>query len=404
MRFVIIGGGVAGGNVAVGLREQGFDGEIVIVGNEPDAPFGRPPLSKGYLTQDEDVWWVKAAEWYDENAVALETDSPAIGIDPSGHTVVLSDKQIDWDAICIATGARPIMPVLPGHELEGIFPLRTRADSDAIRAEAKRPGAKAIVGGMGFIGSEAAASIRKLGADVAAVFPGNAPLSSVLGPEIALRLSDIHRQQGVELHPGEKIAAFEGTGRVERVKTQSGNSIECTFVVLGLGVQPNVEFLNGSGIDIEDGVLVDAACQTKLQGIFAAGDVARHQHPLFGPIRIEHFNNAEKQAAHVAGAMLGKLEPYDYLHTFWSDQYDHNIEYVGYAGQWDRFIFRERDGLLGFYLTGNTVKAAVGLDRGGDPEAEPDSELAACAELIRRQVPVNPAQLADDDFPLSGFN
>jgi 3-phenylpropionate/trans-cinnamate dioxygenase ferredoxin reductase component len=402
-RFVIIGGGLAGGNVAVGLREEGFDGEIIILGDEPGLPFGRPPLSKTYLRGKEDLdgWLVKPSDWYQNDSIDLRPDSRATGLDPSGGRVLLEDGEIVCDAICIATGCRPKIPGIEGIHLEGVIPLRRKVHADAIKAQAGSDGAKAVIAGMSFIGSEVAASLRQLGTEVTAVFPGGGPLVSVLGKEVSGRLTEIHRRKGVELIPQDEVVSFVGKSRVEAAKTESGRHIECSFAVLAAGVEPNVEFLAGSQVQTDNGVLVDASCRTNIENVFAVGDVANHHHPIFGRIRIEHYNNAEKQGRHVARSMLGSTEPYDYVHTFWSDQYAHKIEYVGYAKQWDEFVIRGGDErFIGFYLKDGIMRAAVGLDRGGDPEMEPDSELAACVPLIRDGTPVDLLQLRDEAVDL----
>lgn len=395
-RFVIIGGGLAGGNAAVGLREEGFDGEIIVLGDEPGSPFGRPPLSKTYLRGEEDLdgWLVKPPDWYDSHGVDLRLGSGATGLDPSGRRVLLQDGEIVCDAVCIATGCRPKIPAIEAVNLEGVLPLRRKVHAEAIQALAGSDGAKALIAGMSFIGSEVAASLRQLGTEVTAVFPGDGPLVSVLGQTVSSRLAEIHRGKGVELIPRDEVVSFVGRDRVEAAKTQSGRHIDCSFAVLAAGVEPNVEFLAGSQVRTDNGVLVDASCRTNIESVFAVGDVANHDHPIFGRIRIEHFNNAEKQGRHVARSMLGSTQPYDYVHTFWSDQYAHKIEYVGYAKQWDKFVIRaDGEGFIGFYLEEGIMRAVVGLDRGGDPEADPDSELAAWIPLIRDGTPVDPLQL-----------
>lgn len=404
MRYVIVGAGLAGGNVAVGLREEGFDGEVILLGDEPGVPFGRPPLSKSYLRGEEDLtgWLVKPPDWYETNTIDLRPSSRVVRIDASGRRVILDDGEIECDAVCIATGCRARLPSLPGQDLEGVCTLRTKADCDAIRTFAHSRGAKAAIVGMSFIGAEVAASLRQLGVEVTAIFPGTGPLSSVLGDQVAARMAEIHRSNGVELITSEQVIGFEGAGRVERVETESGKKIDCTFAVVGMGVQPNVEFLEGSGIALNDGVMVDGLCRTNLETGFAVGDVAEHNHPLFGGIRVEHYNNAEKQGRYVARSMLGKSEPYDYVHSFWSDQYDHKLEYVGFTKNWDRFVVRgDRERFLGFYLMDEVIKAVVGLDRGGDPEGEPESELAACVALIRSRKRMDADRLEDEDFLLS---
>ncbi len=401
MRIVIVGAGLSGGNVAVGLREEGFEGEVVVLGDEPGLPFGRPPLSKTYLRDEEDLsgWFVQPGDWYAQHDVTLRTGARAVRVDASGGRVVLADDgEIACDRLCVATGCRARRPSIPGIDLDGVHLLRTKADADAIKDETRTRGAKAAVIGMSFIGSEVAASLRRLGVEVTAIFPGSGPLASVLGDRVAGAMSAIHRDNGVELLANEKVAELRGLDRVEEVVTESGRRVSCTFAVLGLGVEPNVELLDGSGVATDNGVLVDAACRTNVENVFAVGDVANHDHPIFGRLRVEHFNNAEKQGRHVARAILGSDEPYDYVHSFWSDQYDDKLEYVGFAKGWDDFVVRgdvEARSFLGFYLKDGVLQAAMGLNRGGDPEEDAGSELAECVELIRHRTPADPAVLTD---------
>jgi 3-phenylpropionate/trans-cinnamate dioxygenase ferredoxin reductase component len=405
--IVIVGAGVTGGNAAVGLREVGFDGEVHLLGAEPGPPFGRPPLSKTYLRDEEDLsgWMVKPEDWYAEHDVSWRPDASVERVDPSGARVVLADgTEVRADRVCIATGCRPRRPDVPGAELDNVFVLRTKADADAIKAAARGPGAKAVVIGMSFIGSEVAASLRQLGVDVTTVFPDAGPLERVLGDVVSRRMSAIHARHGVELLANESLAALRGVGRVEEVVTETGRTIGCTFVVLGVGVEPNVGVLEGSGVDVDDGVLVDGSCRSSNDAVFAAGDVANHDHPLFGRLRVEHYNNAEKQGRYVAGAMLGQGGPYDYVHSFWSDQYDDKLEYVGFAKDWDDFVVRgdvDGDAFVGFYVKDGRVLASMGLNRGGDPETEPDAELAAAAELIRSRTRVDAAQLSDESVAIA---
>jgi 3-phenylpropionate/trans-cinnamate dioxygenase ferredoxin reductase subunit len=276
------------------------------------------------------------------------------------------------------------------------------ADCDAIK-QAAQAGRHAVVVGMGFIGCEVAASLRQMGLNVTAVFPGRQPLDSVLGPEIGDVMAGIHTDAGVRLLSREKVGRFEGAGHVERVVTESGRTVDCDLVVVGVGIQPNVEIVHGTQIRVDNGILVDASCATSVPDVFAAGDVANHQHPLFGRIRVEHYNNAEKQPLAAARSMLGAPSEYSYVHTFWSDQYEHKLEYAGHVRRWDQFIVRgslkERQ-LIGFYLVDGIVRAAVGVDRGGDPEIESDSEMAKARTLIAREARPDPAALVDEDQDL----
>jgi 3-phenylpropionate/trans-cinnamate dioxygenase ferredoxin reductase subunit len=214
----------------------------------------------------------------------------------------------------------------------------------------------------------------------------------------------IHRENGVELVMEDAVAAFEGAGRVERVRTKRGRILACDLVVAGIGIVPNSELLAGAGAAVDNGVLVDALCRTSLPDVFAAGDVANHLHPLFGRLRVEHWNNGFQQGRAAARTMLGGTQPYDYVHSFWSDQYEHMIEYVGFAARWDRVVFRGDPGsrkFLGFFLQDGTLRAAMGLNRGGDPDdPKTDGELKRVAKLIRARVPVDPQRLADEGLEL----
>ena len=213
----------------------------------------------------------------------------------------------------------------------------------------------------------------------------------------------IHRDAGVELVAGDEVVRFEGAGRIERAITRKGRELECELAVVAIGILPAVGILQGTEIAVDNGILVDAACRTSVPGIFAAGDAANHMHPLFGRIRVEHYNNAEKQGAAAARSMLGSEAEYGYVHTFWSDQYEHKMEYVGHVREWDRFVLRGsvRDRkLIGFYLAQGVLRAAVGLNRGGDPELDLDDEMAAAGRLIAKQSRPDERALVDEDRDL----
>jgi 3-phenylpropionate/trans-cinnamate dioxygenase ferredoxin reductase subunit len=403
--IVILGGGLAGANAAVTLREEGFEGRVLLIGREPGIPFGRPPLSKTYLRSEEDLsgWYVKPADWYSEHAVERLGESNVATIDTAAHTVTLdSGERLDYRKLLIATGARNRLLDVPGAELAGIHQLRTLAECDAIKRDALAD-RRAAIAGMSFIGCEVAASLTQLGVSVTAVFPETAPLARVLGAELGAAFADIHRANGVELCAADRIVAFEGTGRVQAAVTAAGKRIACDLAVAGIGVQPELPSFTGSPIEISNGVLVDERCRASAPDVYAAGDVANHLHPIFGRVRVEHYNNAEKQGRAAAKSMLGSTEPYDYIHSFWSDQYEHKLEYVGHATTWDRCVVRgslQERRLVGFYMRDGLLQAAVGLDRGGDPELEPDSEMAACARLVAQRARPAPERLADEHVDL----
>jgi 3-phenylpropionate/trans-cinnamate dioxygenase ferredoxin reductase component len=406
---VIVGAGLAGGNAAVTLREEGWRGRIVLLGREPGIPFGRPPLSKTYLRGEEDLsaWYVRPADWYGAHAIEFRTGVSVGRVDTGLRQLYLAGgEMVRYDRLIICTGGKNQRFETPGATLPGVYQLRTVAECDAIR-QAAQPGARAVVVGMGFIGAEVAASLRQLGLDVTVVLPGTAPLLKVLGPEVAAVLAAIHRQHGVKLVTDEHVTGIEGSGRAERVLTGTGARLDCDLVVVGIGIVPDVDALAGSGIALDNGILVDAQCRTNVPDVFAAGDVANIQHPVFGRLRVEHFNNAERQGRAVARAVLGDPQPYDYIYSFWSDQFEHNLEYVGFARTWEKIVLRgtfESRKFLAFYLTQGVIQAVFGLNRGGDPEIEADSELRACQELIRARVRVSDADLADERVDLRALH
>ena len=395
---------MSGGVAAKTLREEGYSSRLVLLGNEPGVPFGRPPLSKTYLRGEEDLsgWLVKPAQWFEKNDVEL-VRATAVSLDTRERRIELHTGEIiPYGRLLIATGGRNRRLLIPGADLAGVHQLRTAGDCDAIKAVAQK-GGRALVVGMGFIGSEVAASLRQMGLTVTAVLPGNAPFDSVLGPEMGELFAGIHRDAGVELIAHDEVVRFEGTQRVEHAVTKRGRRLDCDFAIVAVGIEPNVDILQGTDVPLDNGVLVDARCSTNVPDIFAAGDVANHLHPLFGRVRVEHYNNAEKQGAAAARSMLGAQDDYRYLHTFWSDQYEHKLEYVGHVRKWDQFVVRGSSAerrLIGFYLQAGSLRAAVGLNRGGDPELDEGGEMAKAGRLIGRGARPAPAALADEDQDL----
>ena len=396
--IVIVGGGLAGGSAAATVREEGFPGRVVLISREPGVPFGRPPLSKTYLRSEEDLdgWYVRPAGWYADHDVELRSGPSVVAVDPAAHTVTLdSGEELTYHKVLIATGGRNRRLAIPGAGLPGIHYLRTVAECDAIKQEATA-GRRAVVVGMGFIGCEVAASLTQLGVQVTAVFPGRAPLETVLGGQVGTLIGAIHRANGVELLAGDQVTAFEGTERLEAIVTAAGHRIPCDFAVAGIGIEPDIPPV---AVAQQNGILADELCRASAADVYVAGDVANHRHPLFGRIRVEHYNNAEKQGAAAARSMLGSTAPYDYVHSFWSDQYQHKIEYVGHVATWDEFVVRgsvDEGKLVGFYLVDGVVRAVVGLDRGGDPELDPDGEMAACVRLVAARARPAPGVLADE--------
>jgi 3-phenylpropionate/trans-cinnamate dioxygenase ferredoxin reductase subunit len=402
--IVIVGTGLAGGNAAVTLREEGFKGRILLIGREPGVPFGRPPMSKTYLRSEEDLsgWYVRPPAWYHEHDVE-RLESSVVAVDVAAHAVVLdSGQELEYQKVLIATGGRNRRLEAPGAEVAGIHYLRTVAECDAIKHEAAA-NRNAVVVGMGFIGCEVAASLTQLGVRVTAMFPGRAPLDRVLGDEVGAAIGAIHLEHGVDLRDQDQVTGFEGTERVEAVVTAKGARVACDFVVVGVGIEPEIPTFAGAPVEQSNGVLVDESCRASAPDVYAAGDVANHLHPLFGRVRVEHYNNGEQMGRAAARSMLGSTDPYDYVHSFWSDQYEHKLEYVGHVTKWDRFVVRgslEERRLVGFYLLDGQLRAAVGLDRGGDPELDTDSEMAACARLVGARARPPTGELADEGVDL----
>ncbi|HUE28671.1 MAG TPA: FAD-dependent oxidoreductase [Solirubrobacteraceae bacterium] len=402
--IVIVGGELAGGNAAITLREEGFDGQVVLISREPGVPFGRPPLSKTYLRSEEDLdgWYVGPPGWCDERGVE-RLEASVVAVDVATHTVVLdTGQEVEYQKLLIATGGRNRQLAVPGAQLPGIHQLRTVADCDAIK-QVIRPNRRAVVVGMGFIGCEVTASLTQLGIQVTSIFPERTPLEKVLGEEVGAAFDAIHRAKGVELRSQEQIVGFEGSDRVEAALTANGDRVACDFAVVGIGIEPEIPPFRGEPVEQSNGVLVDGLCRTSAPDVYAAGDVANQLHPVFGRVRVEHYNNGEKQGRAAARSMLGSTDPYDYIHTFWSDQYEHKLEYVGHSTEWDQFVVRgsvDERRLIGFYLREARILAAVGLDRGGDPELDSDSEMAACVQLVGARAKPTPGQLTDERVDL----
>lgn len=395
---VVIGANLAGGSAVVTMRSEGFDGRIVLVGEEPHPPYERPPLSKEYLRGETpfEKSFLVPPSWYVENDVVLRLGKRCTGIDVNGRAVGLEDgERITYDAVLIATGGRNRRLRVPGSDLEGIFELRTREDADRIR-EAASQGRRAVVVGAGFIGTEVAASLRDLGLEVAVVELFEAPLVRVLGSRLGRVLEGIHRDRGVRFHFSQVVSRFEGHRRVERVVTDRGTSLDCDFAVVGVGIEPSVDVVRDSGLRLENGIVVDARCRSSVEGIYAAGDVANHQHPLFGAsVRVEHWDNALKQGAAAARNMIGREEVFDDPHWFWSDQFGVNIQYVGHAPTWDELVVRGSIpdlSFVAFYLKDGLVAAAVGLGRGKD--------VRRAAALVRARRPIDRRSLRDEEVDL----
>jgi 3-phenylpropionate/trans-cinnamate dioxygenase ferredoxin reductase subunit len=339
---------------------------------------------------------VRPPAFYAEQGIETIFGCRAVRIDASGRFVELDDgRRVPFDRLLITTGGRNRRFSVAGADLDGIYNLRTVQDADRIRAETIA-GRRVVVVGMGFIGSEVAASLRQKDLDVVAIEPSKTPLARVLGEDVGQRLADLHQGHGVRTVFEDTVVAFEGTSRVERVLTKGGRRLECDFVVAGIGIEPVVDLLDGSGVQVDNGVVVDEYCQTSVSGVYAAGDVANHYHPLFKRrIRVEHWQNAIKQGAAAARNMLGRHLAYDEVHWFWSDQYDANLQYAGFHSAWEQLVVRGRlgsDSFLACYVNEGRIDAAVALNRAKD--------LRRVMPLIKARRPIDLEQLRDESVDL----
>ena len=394
---VIVGASLAGATAAETLREEGFDGRIVLVGAEPDRPYERPPLSKDFIRGEtaREKTFVHVEDFYEEREIELRTSATVTAIDPASSVVVIGDgERVSYDRLLLTTGAAPRRLSIPGSDLEGVLYLRDLEDAEQIRERIAHGGKVAVIG-AGWIGAEVGASVRERGLEVTIVEHGAVPLERVLGPELGAVFRDIHLDHGVDLVAGAGLEAFEGAGEVERVRLSDGRTIECDFVVVGIGVVPRVELAEAAGLAVQNGIVVDERLGTSAPGIYAAGDVANARHPLYGRLRVEHWANALNQGPAAARSMLGRDERYERIPYFFSDQYDIGLEYSGHANGTDPVVFRGDPAtheFVAFWLDDGRVVAGMNVNTWGVTEA--------IETLIRSRVKVDRDQLADQGFPL----
>jgi 3-phenylpropionate/trans-cinnamate dioxygenase ferredoxin reductase subunit len=376
VEYLLIGGGLASGNCARWLRRSGADGSILLIGREPDLPYDRPPLSKGYLRGEEDrqAALLHTADWYAQQRIETMTRTSAMKLDLEARTVKLSNKEeVGFGQMLLATGANVRRLNVPGAELEGIHYLRTFANSDAIRADAA--GKRVVLIGGSYIASEVAASLSELGSACTMVMMEPVLLSRTFGPETARFFHDLLIDHGIEIHAEDELERFEGAdGRVTKVVTKGGHEFAADAVVIGAGVNPDVMLARGAGLALGQtgGVRVDAQLQTAAVGVFAAGDVAEYESVIHGGrrIRVEHWDVAFNQGKAVALGMLGKIAPYDVVPYFFSDLSNWAaIEYLGPAYDWDREVIRGSfdDGAFTvFYLHTGRLVGALTVGRSED--------------------------------------
>ena len=400
--LVIVGASLAGAKAAEALREAGHDGPVVLLGEEHERPYERPPLSKGYLqgTSEREKIFVHPPQWYAEHDVTLRLGTAVTAVDPAAHSVTLADgSRIGYAKLLLATGSSPRRLAVPGAELAGVYYLRRVEDSERLR-EVLRPGARIVVVGAGWIGLETAAAARAAGAEVTVLESAELPLLRVLGREVAEVFAGLHRDHGVELRFGVQVEALtRGAQGVAGVRLGDGGTVAADAVVVGVGITPNTALAEAAGLDVENGVRTDERLRTSAPDVHAAGDVANAFHPLLGRhIRVEHWANALNQPQTAARTMLGQDAVYDRVPYFFSDQYDLGMEYTGHVepGGYDRVVFRGdvagRE-FVAFWLAGGRVLAGMNVNVWDvtDP----------IRELVRSGRTVDPTHLADPDRPLT---
>jgi len=366
--LVIVGASLAGAKAAEGARDAGYEGRVVLVGDEPHPPYERPPLSKAVLRgeAEPDSTRVQPLDFYAEHDIELVTDE-VTAVDPAGRRVRLAGGlQLPFDSLVMATGASPRRLDVAGADLDGVHYLRTLDDSLALRA-AIRDTARVVVIGAGWIGSEVAASARQMGVDVVLVDPGPAPLRRVVGDEVGEMFVRLHADHGVTLRMGSEVRELRGAGHVEQVVLADGRIEVADVVVVGVGVVPRTDLAEAAlGIRVDNGIVVDAHLESTVPGIYAAGDVANAWHPHYERyLRVEHWANALNQGFAAGRNAAGRVEPYDRLPYFFSDQYELGLEYVGHASPDAALVVRgdlDERAFVAFWHRDGVVTAAMAVN------------------------------------------
>jgi 3-phenylpropionate/trans-cinnamate dioxygenase ferredoxin reductase component len=412
--FVIVGGGLAGAKAAETLREEGFTGRVILVGDEHEHPYERPPLSKDYLAgrAERDSVYVHEHSWYASQRIELHLGQPAVAIDRDRREVRLGDgTPVQYDALLLATGAEPRRLGVPGTQLAGVHHLRRLAHADHLRGvltDRSRPGEPLVIAGGGWIGLEVAAAARTLGSEVVIVEPQPTPLHGVIGPEIGEVFTALHREHGVAFRFGTRIREITGRdGVVAAVHTEDGEEIPARAVLAAIGATPRTALAKSAGLDLIDGgaggVAVDASLRTSDERIYAAGDAAAMARLDAAPgtpdrLRVEHWANALNSGPAAARAMLGQDVTYDRVPYFFSDQYDMGLEYSGWAppGAYDRVVCRgdkAKRSFIAFWLREGRVLAGMNMNVW--------DVTGPIQDLIRSGATVDPETLADPAAPLA---
>ena len=394
---IIAGAGHAGGQTALSLRQAGYEGRIIVCGDEPVPPYQRPPLSKKYLSGElalERVF-LRPETFYSGHDIELRLGNAVRELDPERRTIVLEDGEaLAFTDLVIATGSRPRRLDTPGATLGNIFYLRTLEDADAIR-NALVAGRRLVVVGGGYIGLEIASTAKGLGLEVCVIEAADRILGRVTAPEMSDYYTRAHRTRGVDIRLSAGVAAFEGNGMVEAVDCGS-ETIPADVVVIGIGIVPDVRLAASAGLDCDDGIVVDERCATSADHVYAVGDCTRHPNPILGrSLRLESVQNALEQARTAASNIVGTPAKYEQVPWFWSDQFDLKLQMVGMSRGYDTVVRRgsmDADDFAMFYLKDGVLIAVDAVNR--------PREFMACRKLVPNRPRIDPAKLADESIPM----
>lgn len=398
---IIVGASHAAAQLAPSLRQEGWEGRIIVIGDEPHMPYHRPPLSKAYLLGEKNSndLLIRAEDAYNKLGIEFCLGEQVVAIDRERKSITLRDgASLAYDKLALCTGTRVRTVALPGAQLEGVHYLRGIADIDRIKRHVQPGGRAAIVGG-GYIGLETAAVLTRLGMHVTVLEMAPRVLARVTAPEVSAFFERVHREEGVDICTNVAVDRFEGSGHVKWIALGDGTVLPASLVVIGVGVLPNVELAKASGLDVDNGIIVDACARTSDPDIVAAGDCTMHPSPYYGRIRLESVPNATEQAKAAAAALCGKDKPYRALPWFWSDQYDIKLQIAGLNAGYDEVVVRgTRDSgrsFSAFYLKDGRLVAADCVNR--------PQEFMLSKRLIAEGVAVEATRLADEAWPLKSF-
>ncbi len=400
--FVIVGGGLAAAKAAQTLREEGYDGRLVIVSAESERPYERPPLSKGYLngSAERSSAFVHDETWYGEHDVDLRLATTAVGLDAAARQVELAGgERLGYDKLLLTTGSSPRRLAVAGADLDGVLYLRMIEDADRLRAALADGGRRVVVVGAGWIGLEVTSAARGYGNDVAVVEPQPVPLRAALGDELGAVFAALHREHGVDLRLGTGVRELTGTGgHVTGVVTDGGDTVPADLVVVGVGIRPNTELAEQAGLEVDNGILAGADLRTSNPDVYAAGDVANAYNPLLGRrLRVEHWANALHGGPAAARSMLGQDVAFDRVPYFFTDQYDLGMEYSGAVGPdgYDQVVYRgdvaARE-FVAFWVHDGRVLAGMNVNVWDVTDG--------IQSLVRSGAKVDPDRLADPSVPL----